>query len=207
MASFFKDEFRSLTSEGERTKLQRKIFWILQERDAIDSIEQSMNNISDAFLPEPSDIAEIPDTKCPDNLRIFETTKPNLYRTITEQFKEQYIAARDDVDLRKEIVEKIGVSLHSYGFRFFAGKPAEKPPRKMELKKILTMIELRMKRICNAKVPPRRETEHNDDDNDDDIGPFPGDGKPTSKCILAGQRGKKRKANLFFQQRFAEYVG
>ena len=162
-----------------------------------------MNNIQYTFLPEQSDIAEIPDAKCPDHLRIFETTKPHLYRTITEQFKEKYIAARDDIEIRKEIVENIGVSLHSYGFRFFTGKPEDKPARKMELNKILTMIDLRMTRLCNKKVPLPREVEENDeneDENDGEIGPFTADGQPTSKCIVSGQGGKKRKANVFLQQ-------
>ena len=203
VASLFKDEYRSLRTEGERRKLERKIFWILQEREKIESIEQSMNNIHDTLLPEQSDIAEIPEKKCPEHLRIFETTKPHLYRTITEQFKNKYIAARDDIEIRKEIVENIGVSLHSYGFRFFAGKPEDKPARKMELNKTLTMIDLRMKRLCNKKEPWPREVEENDeneDDNDDEIGPFTAGGEPTSKCIVSGQGGKKRKANVFLQQ-------
>ena len=202
-AAFFKDEYRSLTSEGERRKLERKIFWILHERENLDSIEQSMNNIQHMLLPDQSNVSEITDAKCPYHLKIFERTKPSVYRKITEQFKDRYIEA-GDVDRRKEIVEKIGVSLHSYGFRFFAGKPGDKPERRMELNKILTIIELRMKRLMNnKKVPLSRDVEQNEeneDENDDEIVPFTADGQPTSKCILSGQRGKKRKANLFLQQ-------
>ena len=73
----------------------------------------------------------------------------------------------------------------------------------MEVNKILTMIDLRMKRLCNKKVPSPREVEENDDnedDNDAEIGSFTADGQPTSKCIVSGQGGKKRKANVFLQQ-------
>ena len=213
VASFFKNEYRSLTSEGERRNIERKIFWILQSRETIASIEGMMNDIQEALLPEKSDIAEIPDAitdeKCPENLMIFENTKPPLYRTITEKFKDEYVAVRDDSDLRKEVVEKIGVSLHSYGFRFFAGMPGDKPAKRMELNKILTMIDWRMKRVCKTKEITERDKEKNDgnEDNNDDVkGPFTENGQPSDKCIIAGQRGKKRTANLFFQEQLHDNV-
>ena len=152
-----------------------------------------------------SDVAEIPEVKSPTELMVFQRSKPQKYRAMTETYREEFLSASNDSNLQKDIVDKIAANLNHHGFRFFHGSPEDKPFRKMNLKSIRTMIELRMKRLCKSGEAMLQE---NDEDVDADnvglVGPFTGDGKPTRKCILPGQVHRRRPGNVFLSKTVAD---